>query len=630
MHLNRSSILSSVVLSLALLSPNLLAQKDVALFDTTAMQEIRLTLDPTVWQTLRDNYDKDDYYSSNFAWNGTALQNIGIKSRGSGSRSPFKPNLTVKFNKYVKQKFLGHNTILLKANNQDGSMMREFLTMALAQRLGLPAPREAPARLYVNGEFFGLYTIVENPDEDFLTRVYGESAGYLYDYNPILDYHFDYLGEDPAVYGLQFEPKTHEDAPELPKLFEMLRLINQTPDADFPAVGPSYVDLAGFLKLLAVENYVSDSDGILSDVWGMNNFYLYRPANSKQFRFLPWDTDFTLSWAERPVMQNLDRNTLARRALTIPGLRQVYVETMLQAATVAGGEDGWMRSEIDRLHSLIGPDAWLDPHKQCWRSGVMTSCDAADFEREVMVIQDFAAARYGVIIPQMESMVGSPQPKMSTGGVVNAATYQPGLVPGSLAVLYGSSMARAGESADTWPLPQTLAGVEVTVNGVAAPLLFVSPLQVNFQVPWNLPEGEAIVDVSVEGQSATPITALVAHVAPGIFGAAHGTDFSAVNAAKPAVAGEIVSIFATGLGPVKFYPRDGEPASLDTLSPTVEAVTVTLDGALLEVLFAGLAPGQAGEYQVNVRLPATVTAGDGSLVIRVSGTDSPSFRVPLR
>jgi len=629
MHLNRSSFLSSVFFSLALLSPNMLAQKDVALFDTTAMQEIRLTLDPAIWQTLRDNYDKDDYYSSNFAWNGTALQNIGIKSRGSGSRSPFKPNLTVKFNKYVKQKFLGHNTILLKANNQDGSMMREFLAMALAQRLGLPAPREAPARLYINGEFFGLYTVVENPDEEYLNRLYGESAGYLYDYNPVLDYHFDYLGDDPTAYGLQYEPKTHEDAPEFPKLFEMLRLVNQTSDEEFLTVGPAYVDLAGFLKLLAVENYVADSDGILSDVWGMNNFYLYRPASSKQFRFLPWDTDFTLSWAERPLMQNLDRNTLARRALTIPGLRQVYVETMLQAATLAGGEDGWMQNEIDRLYRLLGPDARLDPHKQCWRSGFMLPCDAEDFEREVVVIREFAAARYGVTVPELESMVGSPQPKMSTGGVVNAATYLPGLVPGSLAVLYGSSMARTGESATVLPLPLTLADVEVTVNGVAAPLLFVSPLQVNFQVPWNLPEGEATVDVTVEGQSATPIAAHLAHAAPGIFGAAHGADFSAVTAAKPAGEGEIVSVFATGLGPVKVYPNDGEPAPLDTLSPTVDTVTATLNGVPLEVLFAGLAPGQAGEYQINVRM-ATVTAGDGALVIRVAGMDSPSFRLPLR
>ncbi len=200
-------------------------------------------MDPAAWQTLRDGYLSDDYYHADFALKGTSLADIGIKSRGSGSRSPHKPNLTVKFNKYVKQKFLGHNTILLKANNQDGSMMREYLTMALMRRLGLPAPREAPARLYINGEFWGLYTIVENPDEDLLVRVFKDSTGYLYDFNPALDYNFEYLGSDPARYGLMYEPKTHEDAPELGKLFEMLRAVNNSTEADFATVGPVYVDL---------------------------------------------------------------------------------------------------------------------------------------------------------------------------------------------------------------------------------------------------------------------------------------------------------------------------------------------------------------------------------------------------
>jgi len=614
-----------------LLPLHLLAQQDVALFDDTIVHDIRLTIDPAAWQTLRDNFEKDDYYHSDFSWKGTSLQNIGIKSRGSGSRSPFKPNLTVKFNKFQKQKFLAHNTILLKANNQDGSMMREYLTFALARRLGLPAPREAPARLYVNGAFFGYYTIVEDIDNDFLTRVFGESSGYLYDFNPILDYHFDYLGEDPAKYGLLFEPKSHEDAPEFPKLYEMLRVIGQSSDEEFATVGPTYVDVAGFLRLLAVESYVADLDGFLSDVWGMNNLYLYRPENSRQFRFLAWDTDFTFGWAGRPIFQNMDRNELTRRAMAVPSLRQVYIETMLQAATIAGGEGGWLRREVDRLEVLIGSDARRDPNKQCWRSGLMVACNADDFEREVAVVRAFAVERYSTLVPQLEAMLVSATPKMSTGGVVNAATYTLGLVPGSLASVYGSSMARTGESAETWPLPLTLADVEVSVNGVTAPLLFVSPLQINFQVPWNLPVGDATVDVSLDGVRALPLSAPLLHASPGIFAAAHAADFSLVSAAKPAIPGEMLSLFGTGLGPVSPEVRDGESASLDVLSRTLETVTATLSGTPVEVTFSGLAPGLAGVYQVNLRLPATLpTTVDGTLVINVAGSSSPAFRLPLR
>lgn len=615
---------------LAVLSPNLLAQQDVALFDDTIVQDVRLTMDPAAWQTLRDGYLSDDYYHADLAWSGTSLQNIGIKSRGSGSRSPYKPNLTVKFNKYLKQKFLGHNTILLKANNQDGSMMREYLTMSLMRRLGLPAVREAPARLYINGEFWGLYTIVENPDEDFLARVFKDSTGYLYDFNPVLDYNFQYLGSDPATYGLMFEPKTHEDAPEFGRLFEMLQAVNDSTAANFPTVGPEYVDLEGFVKLVAVENYVADADGILSDVWGMNNFYLYRPAASKQFRFIPWDNDFTMYWAGRPVVQNVDRNELARRAMAVPGLRQTFVETMLQASAVAGGVDGWLRSEMDRLYALIGPDARRDPHKQCFRQNIMVACDASDFEREVAVIRDFAAQRPAVAEPQLEALLGSMQPKMSPGGVVNAATYRAGLVPGSLAVVYGSSMARQGESAGVWPLPLSLANVEVSVNGVAAPLLFVSPQQINFQVPWNLAEGAASVEVTVDGARADALGVQLVHAAPGIFGVAHGSDFTPVNASQPASAGELLSVFGTGLGPVTLRVPDGDATPLGTLSTSTEAVHAMLNGAPLEVQFAGLAPGHAGVYQVNVKLPSNSVGGEGNLVLEVAGQQSPAFRVLFR
>ncbi len=155
------------------------------------------------------------------------------------------------------------------------------------RRASLQAPREAPARLFVNGEFFGLYTIVEDVDDTYLNRIYGESSGYLYDFNPVRGYHFGYLGEDPASYGVMFGAKSHEDDPQWSKLFEMLREINNSNEETFPAVGPTYVDVAGLMKLLAVQNYVDDSDAILSDVWGMNNFYLYRPETSRQFRFSP-------------------------------------------------------------------------------------------------------------------------------------------------------------------------------------------------------------------------------------------------------------------------------------------------------------------------------------------------------
>ncbi|MEO8098003.1 MAG: CotH kinase family protein [Acidobacteriota bacterium] len=620
-----------IFLGLVTLAPALLAQKDAALFDSEIIHEVRLTLDPAQWQTLRNNYLSDDYYSADFSWNGTVIQNIGIRSRGSGSRSPEKPNLTLKFNKFVKQKLLGHNTVLLKANNQDASMLREFLAFSLMRALGLPAPREAFARLYINGEFWGLYMFVENMDEDLLSRVYGESAGYLYEFNTLPGYQFGYMGESADTYLPYFEPKTHEDAPQMASLIEMIRVVNQSSDADFPVSAAARVDLTALMKLLAVESYVADGDGILSDVYGMNNFYLYRPPASDQFRFLPWDSDFSFLTTERPILKNLDVNTLAKRAFAVPFLREVYVEALVQVATIAGDKDGWLAQEIDRAYALVANDARVDPHKQCLATGALGPCDQQDFEREAGYLAEFPQLRYDFALPQAEALVDPEQPQMSDGGVVNAASGLPGLAPGSLASVYGFSMAPSADQPENWPLPLTLGQTSVTVNGVGAPLLFVSPFQVNFQIPWNIATGPAPLLVSVDGIQSASLLVQVDATAPGIFVVTHASDFGVVSALRPAAAGEMLSFFATGLGAVNPAVRDGEPASLDFVSSTVQTVTAKVNGQTAAVLFAGLAPGYAGLCQVNVQLPAAITGtGDLSLTLSVGGKESPAFAVPRR
>ncbi len=223
-----------LLMVLALSSTAVAALKTRDFFDDSVIQNIDLKVAPEDWATLKKNYQLDDYYPAKFTWNNLSL-NIGIRSRGRGSRSPIKPNLDLKIDKYVKkQRFLDISFFVLKANNQDSSAMHETLTMKLYRRMGLPAPREAPARLFINGELMGLYTIVEHLDEDFLERVYGETDGYLYEWKPNQEYNWEYLGADPALYSpFLFDPKTHEDDPNPQPLVEMIDFINHSSDAQF-------------------------------------------------------------------------------------------------------------------------------------------------------------------------------------------------------------------------------------------------------------------------------------------------------------------------------------------------------------------------------------------------------------
>src|SRR4030095_2979552 len=113
------------------------------------------------------NYLANTYYLCDMFWRSQGrdipIGRVGIRQRGTGSRSPIKPGLGVDVTRSDKNlTFLGLKAFVLRNNSQDASMMHEIVSMALLRRLGIPASREAYARLYVNQEYVGLYTIVES------------------------------------------------------------------------------------------------------------------------------------------------------------------------------------------------------------------------------------------------------------------------------------------------------------------------------------------------------------------------------------------------------------------------------------------------------------------------------------
>ena len=187
-----------------------------ALFNDTIVHEIRLDINAKDWQTLKDNYLTNDYYPCDFRWNGMAVRNVGIRSRGQASRSATKPSLRVDFNRYTaSQTLLDLKSVVLRNNATDFSSMHERISMQLYARMGLAAPRVAHTRLYVNNNYQGLYSIVESLDKSFLLRNYDENEGYLYKYDRLptdMPYYLDYLGPAASLYSPHpFDPETHPE-----------------------------------------------------------------------------------------------------------------------------------------------------------------------------------------------------------------------------------------------------------------------------------------------------------------------------------------------------------------------------------------------------------------------------------
>lgn len=209
--------------------------------------------------------------------------------------------------------------------------------------------------------------------------------------------------------------------------------------------------------------------------------------------------------------------------------------------------------------------------------------------------------------------------------VANAASGDVGsLSPGGLAAIYGSGLAAGTDTATSFPLPMSLAGASVTVGGFPAPMLYASPGQVNFQIPFEVPPGAAAFSVFVNGSAVASGSLNVTATAPGLFMLSGGTaavvnqNGSVNSPGSPAPAGSIISAYVTGLGAVSPQIATGSPAPANPISYTNAAVTVTVGAAAAQLQFAGLAPTLAGVYQVNFVVPS-LPAGQYALKISSGG-----------
>jgi uncharacterized protein (TIGR03437 family) len=226
-------------------------------------------------------------------------------------------------------------------------------------------------------------------------------------------------------------------------------------------------------------------------------------------------------------------------------------------------------------------------------------------------------------------------PAYAASGIVNASDYSPGpFAPNSVLSIFGSNLSwytyalESGDiSANT--LPIELQGVEVYVDNWPSPMLYVSGTQINFILPGNEIAGDVTVRVVREGVTGPEVTVTLVDAAPALFDVGTGfaiathADGSLLTAASPAHPGEIVVVYATGLGATEPNPNPGEIPQTAAPLQWLSSLTVSLDGAALPwylIKYAGATPGSVGLYQINIEIPADVAA-DPAIQLAV-GTQS--------
>jgi len=186
-------------------------------------------------------------------------------------------------------------------------------------------------------------------------------------------------------------------------------------------------------------------------------------------------------------------------------------------------------------------------------------------------------------------------------------------------------------------LPNTLGAVSVTVNGVQAPLFYVSPTQINAQLPFEIQPGTAQVVVNTCGSSSSAMPVNVTTSAPSVFQTASGhasaqnlPDYSINDSAHPAKPGSVVIVYLTGIGPVTNQPATGNvaPASGVPISTATLPYAASIGGQPAPVTFLGLTPGYGVLAQANITVPI-VPAGEQPLIISVGGVASKSAAISV-
>ena len=222
---------------------------------------------------------------------------------------------------------------------------------------------------------------------------------------------------------------------------------------------------------------------------------------------------------------------------------------------------------------------------------------------------------------------GASLPSVLPDGIVGAAAFPPRrpLAPGSIIAIFGSRLATAEAGATQVPLPRHLNETSVKIGNEDAPLYYVGPGQINAQLPFGVQPGQSVsVVVQTSGRLTAPQTYVIAPVQPAIFTAGDAgvvlNSNGLITASNPAHIGDVLVIYANGLGTTDPAVNTGDP------SPAAEVtnqVTVTLGGVPVPVQYQGLTPTLVGLNQINVLLTGSVPAGDQvPLVVTQNGVPS--------
>ena len=265
------------------------------IFNDAYIHEYHLVFEQeNFFDILNDIFDEnlDIYLPATFEYNEEVYNNVGVRLKGHKSMSypsnkkPFK----IKFDAFEQnQEFHGLNKLCLNNEFKDPSFLREKLVYDVLNKY-IPSSRTSFVKLFINGDYWGLYTNVEQVNKNFLERnLSGNSDGNLYKGDPFGD--LIWYGEEQENYYNKYELKTNEEENDWSDLVEFINFLNFAEIEEFTEAIETKFHIHNFLFFSAINNYFVNLD---SYAGGGHNYYLYHRTDTDKFLNIPWDFNYCM------------------------------------------------------------------------------------------------------------------------------------------------------------------------------------------------------------------------------------------------------------------------------------------------------------------------------------------------
>lgn len=253
---------------------------------------------------------------------------VGLRLRGNTSRNHDKKGFKIDFREYGGEKFYDYKKFNLKPNVNDPTLIRELLTLQIYNEMGVPAARTHHTKLFINGEYMGVYLNIEQIDDEFLDLRYGHEEGFLYK----CSYGANLKNDGQVFNTVVFETEINKDLDNRAELDNLVKVLNNTSDSQFGVQFQKVFNIDTYLRQLAVEALLGHWDAYS---YNQNNFYLYYNGETGKFDFIPYDADNTWGidwvdrdWATRDLNEwprNNEPRPLSTRILAIDAYKNNYL-----------------------------------------------------------------------------------------------------------------------------------------------------------------------------------------------------------------------------------------------------------------------------------------------------------------